>query len=50
MMTILSLKHAAAWRLIAAVLGSPDEHRGLCRGRHERHHETLGIGPVRTGQ
>ena len=44
MMTILSLKHAAAWRLIAAVLGSPDEHGGLCRGRHERHHETLGIG------
>ena len=34
MMTILSLKHAAAWRLIAAVLGAPDEHRGLRRGRH----------------
>jgi hypothetical protein len=50
MMTILGLKHAAAWRLIAAVLGSPDEHRGRRRGRHERHHETLGIGPVRTGQ
>ena len=50
MMTILSLKHAAAWRLLRLCWRSPDEHRGLCRGRHERHHETLGIGPVRTGQ
>ena len=32
MMTILSLKHAAAWRLIAAVLAGFPPPRGVCDG------------------
>ena len=45
-MTIHSLRNATAWGLIAAVLAPLTSIR---RGRDERQHEALRIGPVCTG-
>ena len=49
MMTILSLKHAAAWRLIAAVLGALTSTAAFAEAAMSGTMKPLGSGPVRTG-